>query len=214
MEKKPNKKIYKNNHPVLIIDSSEHSTSDYNDSNYQTESPKKPTKNKNAIKSITDINYDGDTNKTFTKSLSKDEIKLMLEGYKKVSPFELKKGHNIRYFIKDTKTGEMLFRTGGMITHIVLDEDKQYIVVSGGKTFSVQLKPTTIFFQQQPLSEIIRDVKEKFEIDIDKLNMKIKTLEKENSILLKHNKMMNKEIEKLNNQLYKKPQPKKGSKKN
>jgi RNA recognition motif-containing protein len=194
MEKKPTKKTYKQHAPILI-DSSEHSDST------QLESPKKPKKNSKAIPSISTTEYQGDLNKTFTKDLSKDEIKALLDGYKKVEPHELQKGFNIRYFIKDESTGEMLFRTGGMIT--LINEEKNYIVVSGGRTFSVQLKPTTIFFQQQPISEIVRDLKEDFELVREKLDDKIEKLEKENVILMKHNKMFTKEITKKDKQIAK-----------
>lgn len=198
MEKKPSKKkMYKQHAPILI------DSSPSDDSENQIElAPKKGKKSLNKIQSINDVEYMGDINKTFTKDLSKDEIKSLLDGYKKVEHYELQKGHNIRYFIKDDVTGQMLFRTGGMIT--LINEEKKYIVVSGGKTFSVQLKPSTIFFQQQPMSEIVRDLKEKFEITESKLNTKIKELEKENAILMKHNKIMNKEIKKLNDQINKK----------
>lgn len=198
MEKKPaKKKMYKQHAPILI------DSSPSDDSENQIElAPKKGKKSLNKIQSINDVKYMGDINKTFTKDLSKDEITSLLDGYKKVEHYELQKGHNIRYFIKDDVTGQMLFRTGGMIT--LINEEKKYIVVSGGKTFSVQLKPSTIFFQQQPMSEIVRDLKEKFEITESKLNTKIKELEKENAILMKHNKIMNKEIKKLNDQINKK----------
>lgn len=202
MEKKPTKKkVYKQYSP-LIINSSEHSDQD-SDSNYQPVSPPKTKQNKKMIQSINDVEYQGNINKTFTKDLTKDEIKALLDGYKRVEHHELQKGFNIRYFIKDKDTGNMLFRTGGMITLIVIEKDKQYIVVSGGRTFSVQLNPTTVFFQQQPLSEVVRDLNETFEIQKEKLDDKIEKITKENAILLKHNKMMVKEMAKKDKQIQK-----------
>lgn len=198
MEKKPTKKkIYKQQAP-LIIDSSEHS-----DDSYQTESPQnpKPKKTSKAIPSISNTEYKGDINKTFTKDLTKDEIKAMLDGYKQVKHDELQKGFNIRYFIKDKDTGEMLFRTGGMIT--LINEEDNYIVVSGGRTFSVQLYPTTIFFQQMPISSVVRNLTEKFELQKDTLDEKIEKLQNDNNILTKHNKAFLKELTKKDKQIQK-----------
>ena len=209
MEKKPTKKnIYKQHAPILIDTSpSDNSEENYEESfeeNYDQQSnlsSKKKKKTINKIQSITDVEYVGDLNNTFTKTLSQTEIKELLNGYKRVEHDELQKGFNIRYFIKDKKTNEMLFRTGGMITYI--DNDKKYIVVSGAKSFSVQLKPTTVFYQAMSISDIVRNIKEKHEITESVLNDQIQTLEKENEILMKHNKLMMKDITNKNKQIAK-----------
>lgn len=175
MEKKPTKKaskVYKQL-PPLIIDSSE--KSDGESYEEQPMTPETTKQNQKMIQSITNTEYKGNANNTFTQNLTNDEIKAMLDGYKRVQPYELQKGYNIRYFIKDKDTGDMLFRTGGMIT--LINDEKQYIIVSGGRTFSVQLHPTTIFFQQMPISEVVRNLTEDFEIKIQSLTQNNKTLQ-------------------------------------
>ena len=114
---------------------------------------------------------------TFTESLSKEEIKNLLEDYDQITSInELEKGTHVRYFSK-LEDDKYKFRMGGII---IIIKDK-YVIISNGKLkWSVQIKDT-IFFKKKSLSKIKDDHKNekmKYEKIIDNQNKKIEELEK------------------------------------
>jgi len=140
---------------------------------------------KTELKKLSDVKYVGDK-KTFTESLTKEQIVDLLDGYNETDFSNIKMGFHVRYFKENN--GKMDFRMGGTIIKI----EKDYVIVSNGKAnWSVQ-KNNTTFYQQAPLSQIKKDIEEKYIKKIteneDKiqelmalvrsLNKKIKTLEK------------------------------------
>jgi hypothetical protein len=84
---------------------------------------------------------------TFTETLSKDEIKKLLDDYEQVNDVDtVKKETHLRYFTLNND-GTYKFRLGGklMINNIL----SKYVVLSNNiKTWSVQ-KQNTIFFQKK-----------------------------------------------------------------
>jgi hypothetical protein len=133
-------------------------------------------KKKYVAKKLNDVEYIGPV-KTFTESLTSEEIKDLLDGYKETPYLLLKKGHLIRYFIKDKETGKFKFRLGGNILNIY----DNFIVVYGKHKFSVQFE-NTIFWQQTPLSEIKEQIEEKYKDELikkdDDIKIKNNTIDK------------------------------------
>ena len=110
--------------------------------------------------------------KTFTDNLTKEEIEKRLEDYEKVTDlFKVPLGVHMRYFTKDKKTGEKVFRMGGQLHH-----NKglpEYVMLSNGTTqWSVQVKDS-IFFRKLTLEEIKEALKEEITILKEK-NEKLK----------------------------------------
>jgi len=113
------------------------------------------------LKKISEIEYKG-PKKTFTQELTKDEIFKLLEGYKKVEYDDLNKGFHVRYFSKNSKTGKMEFKMGGMILKIY----EEFVVLSSGTlNWSVQKKDTH-FYQQMSMEQIKIDLKTEFDGEI------------------------------------------------
>ena len=144
--------------------------------------------NKRKSKKISDVSYKG-PEKTFTKSLTPGEIKDLLADYQEVSSHQVKKGFLIRYFTKNKNTGILEFRYGGTV---MINDDPDFIVVSSGYlTWSVQRKDT-IFWQAQPISDVKKELAEKYEQEllqkqffIDELQSYVKKLEKDITVMKK-----------------------------
>lgn len=114
---------------------------------------------------------------TFTESLSKEEIKKLLEDYDQITSIdELEKGIHVRYFSKQ-EDDKYKFRMGGII---IIIKDEYVIMSNGKKKWSVQINDT-IFFKKKSLSKIKDDHKKeimRYEKIIDNQNKKIEELEK------------------------------------
>jgi hypothetical protein len=121
-------------------------------------------------KKLSEVLYKG-PKKTLTQLLTTDEIKDLLDGYE-ITVFEnLKLFYNVRYYSKNPKSGEVLFRTGGSIIHI--DNEKEYVILSSGSlSWSVQ-KLNTIFYQALPLSVIKEQIEMKYIDDLEKKDNEI-----------------------------------------
>ena len=108
--------------------------------------------------------------KTFTESLTKEEINEKLEDYKLVDDIsKVPLDTHIRYFVK--KDNEMLFRMGGNLKRNL--DLPNFIVLKNalGAEWSVQVKDT-IFYKKMSIKEI----KEEYDSIISDLHDKIKKL--------------------------------------
>lgn len=124
----------------------------------------------NKQKKISEVPYTG-PKKTITQSLTTEEIKDLLDGYEKTNFENLKPFYHVRYYHEDKKTGEVLFRTGGII--IKCNNEKKYVVLSSGAvSWSVQ-KKNNIFYQAIPLSVAKEQLNEQYKDDIQKKNNEI-----------------------------------------
>ncbi len=145
---------------------------------------------------------------TMTESMSNDDIKKVLEDYKKVNASELIKSDHVRYFvINDDKTTS--FRLGGWV--LKTDGMPDYIVLTNGKlNWSVQCI-NAIFYKQMTQTETIDQYKlaitlkhdevEKYKYEGNVFKTKLDEALKENAILMKHNKIMSKDITKKDKQI-------------
>lgn len=147
---------------------------------------------------------------TNTDAMTNDDIKKVLEDYKKVEADQLIKSDHVRYFVinKDKTTS---FRLGGWV--LKTDGMPDYIVLTNGKlNWSVQCA-NTIFYKQNSQTEIIEQLKltiakkndmiEECNYENNILQKQLDEKTKENVILLKHNKTMIKEIAKKDKQIVK-----------
>jgi len=112
---------------------------------------------------------------TYQESLTSDEIKKKLEGYKKVSNIsEVPIDTHLRYFIKNPN-GETSFRLGGFLHN--KENCEKYVVLSNGKkTWSVQI-PNTIFYQKLSHKEEIAELHEYYRKKLEKKDKRIRKLE-------------------------------------
>ena len=144
---------------------------------------KKNINDEKKSKNIIQKNFNQDDNtgvkKTFTESLTKEEINEKLEDYKLVDDIsKVSLDTHLRYFVK--KDNEMLFRMGGNLKRNL--DLPNFIVLKNavGAEWTVQVKDT-IFYKKMSIKEIkeeydgiILDLHDK----IKKLKAKIKELEK------------------------------------
>lgn len=133
---------------------------------------------KKQIKKLSDVPYTpkkdklGEDKKTFTQSLTKDQIKDLLEGYNEVTFENIKPGFNIRYFKKNNDTFD--FRMGGMVFKVFDD----YVILTNGTTnWSVQ-KIGNIFFQQVPYNIFKKQIEEDCQFKINELVSLVKSQQK------------------------------------
>lgn len=106
---------------------------------------------------------------SFTDNLTKDEIKQLLEDYRKEKIEKIARGKHVRYFATDNE-GHKKFRTGGILINNAGLPD--YVVLSnGGKNWSVQTEDT-IFYVQMSIS----DIKKEFQDTLFKKDEEIKHL--------------------------------------
>lgn len=138
------------------------------DNNIMSDDKKKYIKNKK----ISEVEYKG-PKKTFTNSLTPEDIKNLLIGYTETQFNNLHKGYNIRYFSKNLKTGLLEFRMGGMI--IIKDDEKGFILCSNGIT-SWCVQKDAIFYEQEPIHIIKEKLEEKYKAIIFDKNQQIKEL--------------------------------------
>ena len=108
--------------------------------------------------------------KTFTDSLTKDEINEKLEDYKLVDDIsKIPLGTHLRYFTE--KNGIKLFRMGGNLKRNL--DLPNFIILQNavGVEWSVQIK-NTIFYKKMSIKEI----KDEYDSIIEELHEKIKKL--------------------------------------
>ena len=108
--------------------------------------------------------------KTYTDTLSKDDIEDKLNGYKQIEDiYKVPLGSHLRYFLKNKdkkyvfRLGGFLFRNEGLPKYIVME--------ANGKTWSVQVK-NTIFYQK--MSQ--REINDTYEDKLEELENKNKAL--------------------------------------
>ena len=146
-----------------------------------------------------DTNYQR-PKQTFTDTLSVNEIKEKLTGYKKVNDVrEILIGSHVRYFVKTPDSPKPLFRLGGFLTKF--GEDYKYVVLSNGKaSWSVQV-PTSTFWVKKTVKEMAQDqITESIKPNNDD-DKKIEKLNKKLSKALDYIKEKEKETESLKEKL-------------
>ena len=136
--------------------------------------------------------------KTLQDTLSNDEIKNKLKDYKKVS--DIRKviiGTHLRYFSKDKKTKEPVFRLGGFLTKF--GDDYKYVIMSNGTvSWSVQNNADTQFWAKMNSKEIVTNLETEIEEKVkDEIEEKYKKLKDKNDYMLKMLDDQKKENEKL-----------------
>lgn len=136
-------------------------------------------KEKPKMKKLSEVPYvpekddkTGENKKSFTQSLTKDQIKDLLEGYVETSFENIKIGFNVRYFKKTNDTFE--FRMGGTVFKV---SDDYIIVTNGRANWSVQ-KDGNIFFQQIPYNIFKKQVEEDCKFRVNELLSLVKSQQK------------------------------------
>lgn len=100
--------------------------------------------------------------KTIQDSLTNRDIKDKLKGYISVDDINnVQLGTHLRYYSKNSKTGDIKFRLGGLL--FKRDIDKPYVILSNGDlSWSVQ-KKTSKFYRKLSMEEekehLINDVR-------------------------------------------------------
>ncbi len=124
--------------------------------------------------------------KTFTDNLTEEQIQERLEDYEEVKDiYTVPLGTHMRYYTTDKKTGEKVFRMGGLLHH-----NKglpKYVMLSNGPTqWSVQVEDA-IFFKKMTID----DVKKLFKEEIAGLKKEIIKLKETNKNLMDELKQKN-----------------------
>lgn len=152
--------------------------------------------------------------KTLQDTMSKEEIKEKLQGYKKVTDItNIVIGTHLRYFTRG-KDKKEVFRLGGFLTKF--GEDYKYVVLSNGQlSWSVQLNGTNEFWAkmnpkefkekieteaEERAEEKYKEVIEKTE-DAEKYKDKYKQLKNQTDYVLNMLKEQQKENDKLKKKL-------------
>jgi hypothetical protein len=136
--------------------------------------------------------------KTLQDTISNEEIKEKLEGYKQVDDIsKVLIGSHIRYFTK-TKDSKPSFRFGGNLTKF--GEEYKYIILSNGKlSWSVQNNNMNTFWvkmnQKEFKEQIESEVKET--LNEDKYKEKYKQIKNQSDYVLKLLDEQKKENDKL-----------------
>jgi len=144
--------------------------------------------------------------KTVQDTMSNDEIKEKLQGYKKVD--DIKKvliGSHVRYFAKVKNSKTPIFRLGGFLTKF--GDDYKYVVLSNGEfSWSVQLNGTNEFWakmnQKEFQEKIETEVEEKFKQaqpneETEKYKERYKQVKSQNDYIIKLLEEQKKENDKL-----------------
>ena len=144
--------------------------------------------------------------KTVQDTMSNDEIKEKLQGYKKVD--DIKKvliGSHLRYFAKAKNSKTPIFRLGGFLTKF--GDDYKYVVLSNGEfSWSVQLNGTNEFWakmnQKEFQEKIETEVEEKFKQiqpneETEKYKERYKQVKSQNDYIIKLLEEQKKENDKL-----------------
>ena len=144
--------------------------------------------------------------KTVQDTMSNDEIKEKLQGYKKVD--DIKKvliGSHLRYFAKAKNSKTPIFRLGGFLTKF--GDDYKYVVLSNGEfSWSVQLNGTNEFWakmnQKEFQEKIETEIEEKFKQaqpneETEKYKERYKQVKSQNDYIIKLLEEQKKENDKL-----------------
>jgi hypothetical protein len=144
--------------------------------------------------------------KTVQDTMSNDEIKEKLQGYKKVD--DIKKiliGSHLRYFAKAKNSKTPIFRLGGFLTKF--GDDYKYVVLSNGEfSWSVQLNGTNEFWakmnQKEFQEKIETEVEEKYKQvqpndETEKYKERYKQVKSQNDYIIKLLEEQKKENDKL-----------------
>ena len=144
--------------------------------------------------------------KTVQDTMSNDEIKEKLQGYKKVD--DIKKiliGSHLRYFAKAKNSKTPIFRLGGFLTKF--GDDYKYVVLSNGEfSWSVQLNGTNEFWakmnQKEFQDKIETEVEEKYKQvqpndETEKYKERYKQVKSQNDYIIKLLEEQKKENDKL-----------------
>ena len=149
--------------------------------------------------------------KTYQQQLSGSQIKEKLKDYKKVSDIKnISTGTHLRYFTINKKTGEQLFRLGGVLTRT--DPENRFVILSNGDvSWSVQIN-NTVFFQKMTDNEIREEIKNEImteeignsDVDLRKqiklLTKKLENyeaMEKQYKYLQKKNELLTDQLQKI-----------------
>jgi len=132
---------------------------------------------------------------TFTERLTKDEISIYLEDYKRVKNiYDIKIGALIRYFIRNPDdSNSLLFRIGGEVystSHI-----PEYISLRSGYVIWSVYTENAIFFMKLSNDELKRE----FNDMLFEKNEKIKQLLQQHKILKEKNMKLEYELSKFKN---------------
>ena len=140
--------------------------------------------------------------KTVQDSLTADDIKDKLKGYKKVSDItKIIIGSHMRYFTKDPKKKKDVFRLGGFLSKF--GEDYKYLVLQNGNfSWSVQLNGTNeLWVKMNP-----KDMQEQIQTEIeeivnDKYKKKYEDMKNQSDYVLKMLKKQQSDNDKLKKKL-------------
>ena len=145
--------------------------------------------------------------KTYQDTLTADEIKDKLEGYKKITDVRnITIGTHVRYFTTDKNTKKKVFRLGGFVSKF--GDDNKYLVLSNGSiSWSVQNDKDTILWAKMGQKEF----KETIETEIQEehnnkqedpqMKEKYKKLKEKNDYIVKLLEEQQKENEKLSKKI-------------
>jgi hypothetical protein len=140
--------------------------------------------------------------KTVQDSLSNEEIKDKLKGYKKVPDItKIVIGSHLRYFTKDPKAKKDIFRLGGFLTKF--GDDYKYLVLSNGQlSWSVQLNGTNEFWVKMNPKDMQEQIQtEVEEVISDKYKKKYEDMKNQTDYVIKMLKDQQKENDKLKKKL-------------
>jgi len=134
------------------------------------------------------------TGNELQRHLIEEDVIALLEEYDEVDDTNiLKSGMIVRYYtITHNKNGSInkKFRLGGTI--IKVDHENKYLVLGNGRiSWSVQFN-NSIFYKKMSLD----DVKDFYENELDKKDIKIKKLKKINNKLIEENNQLKSVIKK------------------
>lgn len=140
--------------------------------------------------------------KTLQDTLTSDDIKEKLKGYKKVHDItKVIIGSHLRYFTKDMKTNKDLFRLGGILTKF--GENYKYLVLSNGEfSWSVQLNGSNEFWVKMNPKDMQEQIQTELEEVIsDKYKKKYDDMKNQSDYVIKMLKDQQKENDKLKKKL-------------
>jgi len=142
--------------------------------------------------------------KTYQDSLSSDDIKEKLKEYKRVT--DIRKviiGTHIRYFTKQSKEANPVFRLGGFLTKF--GDDYKYIILSNGTiSWSVQVNGLNDFWSKMNSKEILKtaetEIEEQSQVQ-NKVVEKYQKLKEKNDYIIDLLQQQKDENEKLKKKL-------------
>ena len=106
--------------------------------------------------------------KTTQDTMSNDEIKEKLKGYKQVDDIKtVVIGNHLRYFTKTKDSKKPVFRLGGVLKKF--GENYKYVVLSNGElSWSVQLNGTNEFWAKMSKKEYEQNIETEIQVQVEK----------------------------------------------